>query len=184
MLNRNLSLSLACAVLFSSAPLTSRATSPSLGVESGKVEFLAIGKPSFLKVKGLGTAPKGTLKIENGKATGEFTFDLSSLDTGIELRNEHMKDKYLEVAKFPTATVRFKDVTAAEGTQQKIPAELELHGVTRPISLDAELKVQGEKRVAHATFKFKLTDFEVAIPEHLGIRIADEVTVTIESTLK
>lgn len=184
MLNRLLPLSLVCTFLFVSVPFTSQATSPSLGVESGKVEFLAIGKPSFLKVKGLGTAPKGTLTIENGKATGEFTFDLASLDTGIELRNEHMKDKYLEVAKFPKATVRFKDVTAAEGSKQQIPAELELHGVTKPISLDAELKASGEKKVAHATFKFKLTDFEIAIPEHLGIRIADEVTVTIESTLK
>jgi polyisoprenoid-binding protein YceI len=157
---------------------------PKLGVESGKVEFLAIGKPSFLKVKGVGTAPKGSLTMEGDKASGEFTFDLSSLDTGIALRNEHMKDKYLEVGKHPLATIRFKDVSAKEGAKQTVPAELELHGVKQPITLEATLKPDGEKKVATASFKFKLTDYQIEIPTHLGITIADEVSVTIESTLK
>ena len=156
----------------------------SLAIKSGKVEFLAIGKPSFLKVRGIGTAPTGELKLSGSKASGEFTFDLSSLDTEIALRNEHMKDKYLEVGKFPKATIRFKDVEAKEGAKSTIPAELELHGVKKTVSMDAELKPEGESKKATGTFKFKLTDFGIAIPSHLGITIADEVTVTIESVLK
>lgn len=161
-----------------------KTAAPALGVESGKVEFLAIGKPSFLKVKGTGTAPKGSLTIEGDKASGEFTFDLSTLDTGIALRNEHMKDKYLEVGKHPTATIRFKDASAKEGSKQTIPAEMELHGVKKPVTLEATLKPEGDKKVATASFKFKLTDYQIEIPTHLGITIADEVSVTIESTLK
>jgi polyisoprenoid-binding protein YceI len=156
----------------------------SLAIKSGKVEFLAIGKPSFLKVRGIGAAPTGELKLSGSKASGEFTFDLSSLDTEIALRNEHMKDKYLEVGKFPKATIRFKDVEAKEGAKSTIPAELELHGVKKTVSMDAELKPEGESKKATGTFKFKLTDFGIAIPSHLGITIADEVTVTIESVLK
>jgi polyisoprenoid-binding protein YceI len=156
----------------------------SLAIKSGKVEFLAIGKPSFLKVRGVGTAPVGELKLSGTKASGEFTFDLSSLDTEIALRNEHMKDKYLEVGKFPKAIIRFKDIDAKEGSKSTIPAELELHGVKKTVSMDAELKPEGESKKATGTFKFKLTDFGIAIPSHLGITIADEVTVTIESVLK
>ncbi|MBN8542048.1 MAG: YceI family protein [Deltaproteobacteria bacterium] len=156
----------------------------SLAIKSGKVEFLAIGKPSFLKVRGVGTAPTGELKLSGTKASGEFTFDLSSLDTEIALRNEHMKDKYLEVGKFPKATIRFKDVETKEGAKSAIPAELELHGIKKTVSMDAELKPEGETKKATGTFKLKLTDFGITIPSHLGVTIADEVTVTIESVLK
>lgn len=167
-----------------SAASPADSTAKSLAIKSGKVEFLAIGKPSFLKVRGIGTAPTGELKLSGSKASGEFTFDLSSLDTEIALRNEHMKDKYLEVGKFPKATIRFKDVDAKEGTKSTIPAELELHGVKKEVSMDAELKPEGDTKKATGTFKFKLTDFGIALPSHLGVTIADEVTVTIESVLK
>lgn len=172
--------------------LNSNAASPppestagkTMAVKSGKVEFLAIGKPSFLKVRGIGSAPKGELKVTGTKASGEFTFDLATLDTDIALRNEHMKDKYLEVGKFPKATIRFKDVEAKDGAKATIPAELELHGVKKTVSMDAELQPSGEAKKATGTFKFKLTDFGIAIPSHLGVTIADEVTVTIESVLQ
>lgn len=156
----------------------------SLSVKSGSVEFLAIGKPSFLKVRGKGSAPVGSLKLNGTKASGEFTFDLASLDTEIALRNEHMKEKYLEVGKFPKATIRFTDVDAKESSKSTVSAELELHGVKKPIAMDAELKPEGDAKKANGTFKFKLTDFGIALPSHLGVTIADEVTVTIESVLQ
>ena len=80
-------------------------------VKKGDVKFTAVGKPGFLKIRGesKGQFPKGSIKIEKDSVTGEFDFDLKNLDTGIELRNTHMKDKYLEVAKFPSAKLVLKD---------------------------------------------------------------------------
>ncbi len=69
----------------------------------GSVETLAIGKPSFIKIRGKGEAPKGELIVEGKKASGNFEFSIASLDTGIELRNEHMRDNYLHVKDHPTA---------------------------------------------------------------------------------
>lgn len=155
-----------------------------MSVESGKVQFLAVGKPSFLKVNGEGNAPTGTMTIENGKASGEFSFDLATLDTKNETRTGHMKDKYLEVEKFPKATLKFKDVDApGDKVQATIPAELTLHGQTRPVTMNAELS-GGAKRTANGNFKIKLSDFGIAIPSYAGVTIADEVTVTIDSLLK
>ncbi len=166
------------------APTPAAASTKTLSVESGKVQFLAVGKPSFLKVNGEGKAPTGTMTIENGKATGEFTFDLASLDTKNETRTGHMKDKYLEVEKFPKATIKFKDVDApGDVVKADIPAELTLHGQTRPVTMKAELS-GGEKRTASGNFKIKLSDFGIAIPSYAGVTIADEVTVTIDSLLK
>ena len=182
-----MSLSLAMFLLIadvSSATPPVEIPAKSLAIKAGKVEFLAIGKPSFLKVRGVGSAPSGTLKLKGTKASGEFTFELSSLDTEIALRNEHMKDKYLEVGKFPKATIRFQDAETKDGTKTSVAAELELHGVKKPVVLEAELKPDGETKKASGSFKFKLTDFSIAIPSHLGVTIADEVTVNIESVLQ
>lgn len=153
--------------------------------KGGKVEFLAIGSPGFLKCRGKGAEPKGKVAIKDGKANGEISFDLKSLDTEIEKRNEHMRDKYLEVAKFPTAILRLKDVPVSQlpesgKTQElKLEGELELHGVKR--SLPVGVKLNGTK--ATSEFKLKLSEYEIAIPNWLGVTVADEVTVTVETEL-
>src|SRR5262245_34322468 len=70
---------------------------------SGQVEFHAIGKPSAIKIHGKGEAPKGKITLDNGKIGGVITAHLASFDTGIQTRNEHMKNKYLGVQKYPEA---------------------------------------------------------------------------------
>lgn len=172
------------------APTTAAAAPVAAGKKmsagTGKVEFLAIGSPSFLKVRGKSpAAPKGELTMNDDKASGEFTFDLTSLDTENEMRNDHMKNKYLQVAQFPTATIKFKDVDAkGDSVKATIPAELTLHGKTKPIQLVAELTKAGATAKAKGEFKFKLSEYSIDIPKHMGITVADEVTVNIESDLK
>ena len=69
----------------------------------GKIEFRAIGRPSGLKVVGTGEAAKGKIEMAGNKASGVAVFNLESLVTGIEMRDEHMKKRYLETGKFPEA---------------------------------------------------------------------------------
>src|SRR5688500_7674882 len=69
----------------------------------GAVEVLAIGKPAFIKIRGKGAPPSGEIRIDGKKVSGAFEFDVASIDTGIGLRNEHMRDKYLHVKEHPKA---------------------------------------------------------------------------------
>src|SRR5689334_7763540 len=71
----------------------------------GEVEFRAKGHPNAIKIVRKGSAPHGVLNIEGQKVTGKVSFDLSSLDTGIKLRTRHMREKYLEVERFPEAVL-------------------------------------------------------------------------------
>ncbi len=147
-------------------------------VQSGSVEFLAIGTPSFIKVKGEGAKPSGQLTIADGKATGEFKLDLSQFKTGMEKRDEHMKAT-LEVEKYPTATVTFKDITVPQG-KATIPVELELHGQKKPVTMEAEFssgKALGKMRV-------KLSEFGIKPPSFAGITVKDDVDVTINSVIQ
>lgn len=160
-----------------------------LDSKEGKTEFLAIGNPGFLKINGKGDGPKGDLKIENGSINGQINLDLSSLDTGMGLRNQHMKEKYLQVDKFPQATLTIKDqkipgnwnITSPKISGGKLQAILKVHGEEKPVTVSYDIT---DKAQIKANFEMKITDYKVEIPSFMGVTVADKVTVNIESTLQ
>ena len=79
--------------------VTSAGKTLSFKESDGKVTFLAIGKPAMIKIVGEGTGPHGDLTIFDDKLQGTLTIDMKKLTTKIELRDDHMKNKYLEVFK-------------------------------------------------------------------------------------
>lgn len=159
------------------------------------VEFLAIGKPSALKIKGeLAKEPgvaSGNLKVEEKggqfQISGKASVKLNAFDTGIQLRNEHMKNKYLETAKFPEAEIVLTPVTLKENfskenvEENEVPfkAQLTLHGVTKPIEGKTSLKKSGNDFAASFDFQFQISDFAIAVPEWLGITVSKEVRVAV-----
>jgi polyisoprenoid-binding protein YceI len=157
----------------------------SISAKGGDVEFLAIGKPSFIKIHGKGSAAAGKLTVEGEKVSGQFEFELNSLGTGIETRDNHMKNKYLEVGKFPKAALELKSATPIKGWSLKKPAVkdaefngvLTLHGVSKPVTGKFQVTDSGGVSV---DFKVKLTDYDVAIPQFAGITVADEVEITVK----
>ncbi|MGE4130337.1 MAG: YceI family protein [Bdellovibrionales bacterium] len=151
----------------------------------GQVQVMAIGKPSFIKIKGEGSSPQGQIELEDKTAKATFEFDLKSLDTGIELRNEHMKDKYLEVGKHPKAKLVIPVLTLpkpwtpgqTEVKEQNFSGDLTLHGVTKPVSGVFSVSADG---VVQAKFQVKLSNFSIQIPSYMGITVADSVDVSVK----
>jgi polyisoprenoid-binding protein YceI len=151
----------------------------------GSVEAMAIGRPAFLKVNGKGGPPKGEIKVNADKFDGRLEFDLSSLSTGIDLRDDHMRNKYLEVAKFPKAVLELQEQKlpkpwsngGLDFSDAKFFGKLTLHGVTKPV--EGRFSMNGGKAVT-AKFAIKLSDFAIDIPKYAGITIADHVDVTVK----
>ncbi len=179
-------------LLFFSSPL-SAALKWSLDLDQGKggIEFLAIGKPKALKIHGKGEAPKGKILIENGKILGDLTLDLSTLDTGIALRNRHLKEKYLEIEKFPKAELKLtkidqleKIVLSEEIKIDSTPFEgiLSLHNVKKPVSGNARIEKKKQLLDVQATFHIKIKDFNIDTPGFAGITVAEDIR--IEANLK
>lgn len=157
-------------------------------IDKGQVEFEAIGRPSMLKIHGVGVAPEGQFRIENGALRGSASFDLSTLDTGIGLRNRHMKEKYLETEKYPQATLRLENVPLGAhfnetdaATLEKIPfsAKLLLHGVEKSVQGEARIQKKNTSIEVVARFSIKIADFAIPTPGFAGITMADEVNVSV-----
>jgi polyisoprenoid-binding protein YceI len=155
--------------------------------ESGSTEFLAVGRPSMLRIRGKGTGPKGALELTNRQIQGRLEFDISSLSTGIEMRDTHMKEKYLEVAKFQKAVLTLRPLALSEMTSGELDFEgdLELHGVKKPVKGHVKYDMAKGGTVAIAAkFPLKITDYQINIPTYAGIKIADDVDVEVKSELK
>ncbi|HET8586484.1 MAG TPA: YceI family protein [Candidatus Limnocylindria bacterium] len=109
------------------------------------------------------TTVRGSLKIADG--TLEFDpqnpeasrvgvrIDAASIDTGAEQRDAHLRSPdFLDAQTHPYIEFRSTSVHR-EGDDFKIHGELTIHGVTRPVTLDAELggvvaNLQGGQRAA------------------------------------
>lgn len=157
---------------------------------TGNVEFRAIGRPSAIKIVGKGTAPHGTATVSGKEVKGDFTFDLSSLDTGIGLRNHHMKEKYLQTDKYPEAKLSItkmtlpQEISSASFTDQSIPfsGALQLHGQTKPISGTASVAKNGSTVQLTANFPLKLQEWGIDVPKYMGITVAEDVQVAVNDS--
>jgi len=164
----------------------SAAYASALKVNSGKITFLAKGNPGFMKIEGTseGKGLSGTLDSSQGKLSGDLFLELKTLSTGMDLRDEHMKDKYLEVSKYPQARLTLKSVTLnpAEDTDGKFNGELTLHGVTKEVN--GTFAYEASEKKVNASFILKVSDYAIDIPSWMGVTVADLVEVNVLTELK
>ena len=106
---------------------------------------------------------QGTLEFDSAhptRASVSVTIPLSTLNTGVPALDEHLRSEdFFEVAKFPTATFRSTKVEQGAGKDRlKVTGELNLHGVTKPVTLDViVLKVGSNPRTDLPTVGFQAT---------------------------
>lgn len=151
----------------------------------GRMSALAIGMPSFLKVNVSGTGPYGELIVGEDKlVSGTLKLNFSKLDTGIGLRDSHLKNKYLEVAKFKESTLTLSALRFTEtfGKDLQFTGELKIKDTIKKVSGSYQLaKVEDGGYRLTAKFAFKMSEFPIGIPSYSGITMADEVKVEVES---
>jgi polyisoprenoid-binding protein YceI len=148
------------------------------GASDVHVGFEASG-PAGLKITG--TTADLTASEDSGNVV--ITVALANLTTGIGLRDEHMKEKYLEVPKFPatTLTVARSALTvpaAGQKTQGDAPGTLSLHGQSRPVTVHYDSKGDGAAIVTHGTFHINMNDFGITVPTYLGVTVKPGVDIT------
>ncbi len=122
----------------------------------------------------------------SGRLRGALEVDLTTLDTGIELRNTHLRDTYLEVYRGQNFARAVISGIALDGADPRtfegeaaFSATLRLHGVERSVSGVAELArtPDGIEVVAH--FPVALPDHTIQAPRYLGVGVRDQVEAEV-----
>jgi polyisoprenoid-binding protein YceI len=108
-----------------------------------------------------------------------FEVDLNSIDTGIGLRNRHMRDNYLETDKHPYAkyTARAVDIKKAadrDGFEVRTRGKFDLHGIEREIEVAGTVSPVSDGFLIECVFEVKLTDYDITIPQLMFLKI-DEI---------
>ncbi len=124
---------------------------------------------------------------ENGDAV-RLTVPLGHIDTGIGLRNQHLREK-LEVAKFPSAelSVPRKNLelpAVGQSVSRTAMGTMTLHGVTKPVQLAYTARSDGPGLYrVHGQVRIKMSDFGITPPGYLGVKVAPDVDVTVDSVV-
>jgi polyisoprenoid-binding protein YceI len=132
----------------------------------------------------------GTIDVDPANlaaASVNLTADTASLDSGMKMRDDDMRDTYLETKKYPAATFKSTGVTgpasiaAGQSADLKVAGDFTLHGVTRRIVVPVHVTLESPKR-AHVTSKFtiRMSDYNVTVPQKLVLSVANEVDVKFD----
>ncbi len=79
-------------------------------------------------------------KPDLSDAIVELTADVNSINTENERRDNHLKSPdYFDAAKYPTITFKSTSFQKVDGKKYKMMGNLTMHGVTKPVTLDAVL---------------------------------------------
>jgi len=91
------------------------------------------------KVRGRFTDVQGTLTVAEDPtdSTVEIEVDVASVDTRDDGRDNHLRSAdFFDVENFPKMTFRSTGISAVSGDKFRLDGDLDLHGVTSPLSLD------------------------------------------------
>jgi polyisoprenoid-binding protein YceI len=120
------------------------------------------------------------------KSTVSATIGVGTVDTGVEQRNTHLKSPdFFGVDTFPAATFNSTSVVKS-GNKLTITGNLTLHGVTKPVVLEAEGPtgpVQGMDHKPHAGFSATTTLSRSAFgigSKFPAAMVSDDVKLDIE----
>lgn len=123
---------------------------------------------------------KGTYELNPNDFSGHFEVALKNLDTGIDLRNKHMHEKYLETEKFPTVVLDVGSSKYKAGEESSFTGFIQVHGVKKPTTGKLTVK----DNTVSLDFYVKLSDHNIEVPKFMGITMKEDIHVLAETTDK
>ena len=148
----------------------------------------------FAKVRGSFQKLAGELQFDAAapqKASVQATIEAGSITTQEGQRDAHLKGPdFFDVEKYPTIAFRSKRVSG-QGDKLQVVGDLTLHGVTKEVTLEAEVVSKeltdpwGQTRIAaSATARINRREFGLvwnAALEAGGVLVGDDVQIVLDA---
>lgn len=165
---------------------TSVSSAQTYETASGNVNFLS--KAPLSEFNGVSDKLHGLIDLSQNLL--DFYIDLNTLETGIGLRDKHMRDNYLETKKYPFAEFTGKMTSIPSlttGAKSLVIAvgKFKIHGVEQEVEVRGTLtkKSTGELELA-ADFDILLSDYDIPVPKLVFYELAEKQVVSIKAILK
>jgi YceI-like domain len=148
------------------------------------------GRVSFFS-----STPMEDIKADNNQAisilniaTGDLQFSLlnNAFHFKKALMEEHFNKDYIESAKYPKSSFKgsITNINAVNFNTDGIykvtvAGNLDIHGVTKAISVPGTITIRSGAISASSSFKVKVKDHNISIPAAVRSNIADDIEITI-----
>lgn len=174
-------------------PAISQADATEFRVHKGKATF--VSDAPLETMTGTTTQVTGTVTFDPADISttkGTFKVPVVSMRTGNDLRDEHLQsDSWLDAKKNPHIIFEIMEVSGAESlkpkknTKVKVKGKFTAHGVTKIVEAKGTVKwtpADGGKDDLRIKVKFttKLEDHGVSVPSIVRLKMANEITVSID----
>lgn len=143
-----------------------------------KAVFFATG-PAGLKIEG---KAKTVTLVDEGD-TLVFTVKVDDVDTGIGLRNKHMRQKYVKTDEFPDAILKVPEEgirlpdAEKETTKGIAKGTFTMHGVAKDVDVVYEVKRKKDRLLVEGSFTTSITDHGIEQPGYLGVTVHPPIIV-------
>ena len=140
-----------------------------------EVHFVATG-PAGLRISGKGY----DLQVNDSGAVIRVTIPLASLKTGIDLRDRHLKEKYLQVSQYPNAVLEVQRASIKQpppggNVSAEADGNLTLHGTTKPVRFKYTAQHEGGRVKVDGSLRIDVRNFGIQEPNYLGLKVKPEV---------
>ena len=104
------------------------------------------------------TATIKTSNVDFSDSVAEMTAQVNSVFTDNEQRDAHLQSPdFFDAAKFPTITFKSTSFKKSTGNNYTVTGNLTIHGVTKPVTLNAIARVAENPMSKKTTAGFKIT---------------------------
>lgn len=133
-----------------------------------------------------------TADFKKKTATGKIAVEVKSIETGLALRDEHMRSaQWLDAEKYPQIVFEAKSVKQTSGDNFTVTGTFTLHGVTKTLTVPATVKYRaassataaagfkGDILLVKSSFSAKLADYGIKVPAMAASKVASTVKISI-----
>ena len=168
----------------------------------GKNVIKFASKAPLETIEGVTSRIDGDVEVDladAATAAGQFEVDLTTLKTGIDMRDQHLRERFVHTDSFPKAVFKLIKVTKAgakamaDGQPVNIEAqgEMTIHGVTKPVSVSGTVtymkeseetgaRLPGDLLHVDVSFPILLSDFNIERPKMLFMKLSDKVGIAVD----
>jgi polyisoprenoid-binding protein YceI len=136
----------------------------------------------------------GTLTVDPADITttkGVFKVPVSSLRTGNDLRDEHLRgDGWLDAKKNPFIHFEISEIVLGKKGQKElkqgkdrkveVKGKFTAHGVTQFVTAKGSVNWSGKTIRIKASFPVELTAHEISVPSIVRLKMANEIQVSVD----
>ncbi|MHA4845688.1 YceI family protein [Flavitalea antarctica] len=148
--------------------------------KTGTISFFA--STDLENVEATNKIVTAVLDIKSGAI--QFSAPMKAFEFRKGLMQEHFNENYVESDKYPNSTFKGKITNNADINYTKpgsydanVEGDLTIHGVTKPISTKAKMKISEKNIEAQTTFNLLVADYKISIPS----LVADKISKTVRT---